>query len=85
LGDGDSIYQLLADGLRELGVADPSSATRRILLRDRHLAGIRFDCEGYRTVVTADLKTVRFHGGPNGELLKTATLGGDEQMVKKAA
>jgi hypothetical protein len=78
-----SIQQLVISGFEELGVTDPHAFVHTILLRDRFYAGQRFQCDGVEAVCRAEENVLQFYG-PEGQLLKTVTLG-DEQAIRKAA
>ncbi|MHB1037118.1 MAG: hypothetical protein ACYC35_20760 [Pirellulales bacterium] len=71
----EAIRQVVVSTLSELGMpeADWSLVNETILLRDRHLAGRRFEWQGVRVVWLAEQGIVKFYG-ETGELLKSVVL-----------
>lgn len=67
--DFPSIYRLVGQSFKDLGVSDLSTVSHSILLHSRSFAGEKFECEGIRAILLRDGKRLVFFG-PDGEILK---------------
>lgn len=67
--DLPSIYRLVSQNFKDLGVSNPSTVSHSILLHSRSFAGEKFECEGIRALLLRDGKRLVFFG-PDGEILK---------------
>ena len=80
--DADRVYQLVVEGFRALGAADPEAVSRTVLLRELRFVGHRYRCGHMHAVRLAGEERVAFHDD-QGKLLKTVTL--EPQPMKNVA
>jgi hypothetical protein len=82
VSDADRVYQLVVEGFRALGAADPEAVSRAILLRERRFVGHRFRCDGIQALRLAGEDAIAFYDD-QGKLLKTVPL--EAEPVNRAA
>lgn len=80
--DPDSVYQLVVDGFKALGAAEPGAVRRAVILRERTFVGQRFLCGGMQAVRLAGEDAIGFYSD-RGRLLLTVNV--DARPARKAA
>jgi len=80
--NADRVYQIVVDGFRAFGSADPESVRRAFLQQDLRFVGDKYECDGMYAIWMTDEKVVSFYD-EHEQLLKTETL--EPQPMKMAA
>ena len=78
------IRELVKNALQKMGRKDAQPVAERLLLRDRHYVGRRFEFVGVSAVWLAEAEEIKFYGA-SGEFLRAIQLSGERETLRRAA